>query len=158
MACVSWSDHALTPFRDFPVHAKRMMPVVLMCLTPVVVASQVNAAVAANRYRIVFDTNLIRPQVTAEVRAMGGQLHMGGWGADMHKRGWGHYIRDLQIREMNGSPASYSADTSSAAWQLADSTSRSVRLSYAVDLSFAASQWPYGNEQAGSLQGRDLFV
>jgi predicted metalloprotease with PDZ domain len=150
------------PFADvvsrFHVHAKRVMPVVLMCLTPVVVASQANAVATANRYRIVFDTNLIRPQVTAEVRAVSGQLLMGGWGADMHKRGWGHYIRDLQIREMNGSPASYSADTASAAWQLADSTSRSVRLSYAVDLSFAASQWPYGNEQAGSLQGRDLFV
>lgn len=158
MASVGWSAGALAWSRDFRAHTTRMMPVALMCLTPVAAVSQVNAAVTANRYRIVFDTTLVLPQVTAEVLAVGGQLFMGGWGADMHKRGWGHYIRDLQIRETNGAPASYSADTASAAWQLADSTSRSVRLSYAVDLSFAESQWPYGNEQAGSLQGRDLFV
>lgn len=158
MACVSWSADALTWYRDFRVYAKRMMPVAVICLTPVAGGSQVNATVVANRYRIVFDTTLVLPRVTAEVRALGGQLFMGGWGADMHKRGWGHYVRDLQIREMNGAPAPYSADTASAAWQLADSTSRSVRLSYVADLSFAASQWPYGNEQAGSLQGRDLFV
>ena len=158
MACVRWSVDALTWYRHFRVRTKYMMSVALMSLTPVAVVSQVNTAATANSYRIIFDTTLVLPQVTAEVQAVGGQLFMGGWGADMHKRGWAHYVRDLQIREMNGSPASYSPDTAAAAWQLTDTTSRSVRLSYAVDLSFAKNPWPYGNEQAGSLQGHDLFV
>jgi hypothetical protein len=154
----SRSVDAVTCFRDFLARATPLILVALMCFVPVAAAAQANTAMAANRYRIVFDTTLVLPQVTAEVLAVGGQLLMGGWGADMHKRGWAHYVQNLQIRELNGSPASYSSDTASAAWQLTDSSTRSVRLAYTVDLSFAKSQWPYGNEQAGSLQGRDLFV
>src|SRR5215211_6311236 len=136
----------------------RMIGAALMCMTPVAVVAQLPTPAAANRYRIVFDTTLVQPHVTAEVLAVRGRLFMGGWGADMHKRGWAHYVRDLQIRELNGSPASYRIDTASAAWQLTDSTSRPVQLAYTVDVSFAESVWPYGNEQAGTLQGRDLFV
>jgi predicted metalloprotease with PDZ domain len=132
--------------------------IALICSAPVTAASQVNGGETANRYRIVFDTTLVRPRVSAEVLTVGGHLQMAGWGADMHKRGWAHYVQDLQVRELNGSPASYATDTASAGWQLTDTTSRSVRLTYAVDLSFAGSQWPYGNEQAGALLGQDLFV
>ena len=156
MATIAFrSIDALRWFRE---HATPML-MTLMCSTPPTIAAQVSAiAGPVNRYRIAFDTTLVSPRVTAEVRAVGGQLLMGGWGADMHKRGWAHYVQNLQIREVNGSPASYSADTASAAWQLTDTTTRSLRLDYTVDLSFAKSPWQYGNEQAGSLQGRDLFV
>jgi predicted metalloprotease with PDZ domain len=158
MARAGRSINALTRVRSIRAHTMRMRFVALMCLTPAAVVAQPTAATAANRYRVVFDTTLVQPKVTAEVLAVGGQLTMGGWGADMHRRGWAHYVRDLQIREANGAPAPYSTDTASASWQLTDTTSRSVRLAYSVDLSFTKSQWPYGNEQAGSLQGHDLFV
>ena len=133
-----------------------LIVVALICSVPV--PAQVNTGKPANRYRIAFDTTLVRPRITAEVLTVGGQLLMAGWGADMHKRGWAHYVQDLEVRELNGSPASYATDTASAAWQLTDTTSRSVRLTYTVDLSFARSQWPYGNEQAGALLGQDLFI
>jgi predicted metalloprotease with PDZ domain len=135
-----------------------MIGAALVCMTPVSVVAQLTAPATANRYRVVFDTTLVQPHVTAEVLAVRGRLFMGGWGADMHKRGWAHYVRDLQIRELNGSAISYEIDTASAAWKLTDSTSRKIQLAYTVDLSFAKSVWPYGNEQAGTLQGHDLFV
>ena len=143
--------------RLFNMAVARMSVVALMCVVPAAVRPQTGVR-TTNRYVIRFDTSLVLPRVTAEVLAPRGRLFMAGWGADMHRRGWAHYIRDLRILELDGSVASYLADTASATWQLSDTTSRPVRLAYSVDLSFARDDWPYGNEQAGSLQGRDLFV
>lgn len=75
----------------------------------------------------------------------------------MHRRGWAHYVEDLEARDASGALVTLDAD-SGAVWTLRDATTRRIRLSYRVDLSFATRPWPYGNEQAGTLQGHDVFV
>lgn len=110
-----------------------------------------------NQYTVTFDTSGLRPRIVAEVTATGGRLLMAGWGADMHARGWAEFIRDLVVEDVDGRRAEARPD-SGASWTLADTTTRPVRLRYAVDLSFITAAWPYGNEQAGTRQGRDVFI
>jgi predicted metalloprotease with PDZ domain len=109
-------------------------------------------------YTLDFTANIIAPVVRAELPVTSGRLFMAGWGADMHKRGWAHYVRNLRASEMNGSEAKLSEVPDSAVWRLADTTARTIQLSYQVDLSYAQSPWPSGNEQAATLQGEELFT
>jgi hypothetical protein len=109
-------------------------------------------------YEVDFTRAILAPTVRAEVRIQDGRLFMAGWGADMHKRGWANYVRNLRALEMSGSEAGLKAIADSAAWRLVDPTPRMLRIEYQVDLSYATTQWPYGNEQAATLQGQDLYT
>lgn len=112
----------------------------------------------SSTYFLDFSANVLAPTVRADLPVTSGRLFMAGWGADMHKRGWAHYIRNLRASEMNGTEITLGEIADSAVWRLADTTSRTIRLEYQVDLSHARSAWPYGNEQAATLQGEDLFT
>ena len=109
-------------------------------------------------YTLDFSTNVLAPVVRAELPVASGRLYMVGYGADMNKRGWAHYVQNLRASEMNGTEVKLREVADSAVWRLADTTSRTIRLEYQVDLSYARSAWPYGNEQAATLQGEDLFT
>jgi predicted metalloprotease with PDZ domain len=125
----------------------------LVCL-PALAAT---AAGAADEYRVTFAPDASTARVTATLAATGGRLSMAAWGADMHPRGWAHYVRNLRVTDEGNRALEATADPKAAAWQIAP-TADLLRIEYNVDLSFARTDWPYGNEQAGLWQDGALFL
>ena len=109
-------------------------------------------------YEVDFTRAILAPTVRAELRVQDGRIFMAGWGADMHKRGWANYVRNLRAVEMDGREARLEAIPDSAVWRLVNPAPRMLRIEYQVDLSYATTDWPYGNEQAATLQGEDLYT
>ncbi|MBZ5658048.1 MAG: hypothetical protein LAO56_22530 [Acidobacteriia bacterium] len=77
-------------------------------------------------------------------------------GASGQENGFAPFVKTISASSADGDPVSLSRE--GATWSLPASTRYPIRVSYEVDLSFVASHWPVGNEQAGYTDGKATFV
>jgi hypothetical protein len=104
-------------------------------------------------YRVTIDaSNPTLARIEATVPAPDKKLWMAEWGADMLSNGWASNVRDLIVQQGKATLLEKEAK-----WNIEAAGDR-VHITYAVDLSFAGSKWPSGNEQAGVFQEGALFV
>lgn len=104
----------------------------------------------AATYTITFDEeHPLRARIEADLPAGSRALKMTAWGASQHPNGWGSFVSGLEANAVltAGPNATWTADTDGP-----------LHLTYEVDLSFASSAWPAGNEQAGYFEDGALYV
>jgi predicted metalloprotease with PDZ domain len=100
-------------------------------------------------------------EVRADVTIRDGRLYMIGGAVDHLARGWGDFVRDLRVTGADGESLrveEHGDDRYKAQWRVGDGYQGRARLTYRVDLSFAKTKWPAGNEQAAYFDGKALFA
>jgi predicted metalloprotease with PDZ domain len=104
-------------------------------------------------YVVTFDAaQPLVAHVAAELPAGSRNLHMAAWGASQMPNGWASFISRLTANDVGLEPGP------NATWIANASSDRPLRLGYDVDLSFAKTKWPAGNEQAGLFENGALFL
>jgi predicted metalloprotease with PDZ domain len=101
-------------------------------------------------------TSLDRIHVDATFDALPEETLFMETGASGRDDGFSSFVQNLSGRSADGSPLSL--HRKGAEWKLGGPVQMPVQVSYDVDLSFARSPWPVGNEQAGYGDDRTTYV
>jgi hypothetical protein len=112
----------------------------------------------AATYTIAFAADGRSATVTASVPVRQGVLTIAtGGGIDHLPSQWATFIRDLRATSASG-VATVPQFNQPGGWIIPGMPTETVDLTYAVDLSYAHSPWPPGNEQAGLWSDNALYT
>jgi predicted metalloprotease with PDZ domain len=114
-------------------------------------------ATAESNAQVQYSVDLTTPNravVKIEVPSLPSHLFMqiGGSGSD---EGFAPYVHDLIARS---GANQVQVERNGAEWKIKGAQPGSGTITYWVDLSFASSPWPAGNEQAGYTDGHAMYL
>ncbi len=100
--------------------------------------------------------------VTASIEVPNGRIVTGGGGSYDWKRGWADFVNNVSAVAGDGRALTVSAmgEGFDSYWQLSSDDGLyqgRVTLSYKVDISYARTEWDFGNEQAGRIYRGGLY-
>lgn len=111
-------------------------------------------AQSAARYHITFPaTDPLHPEVEATIPVSGGEVHTGEGAINQIARGWASFV-SITSADVGGTPVELTESTKDH-WKVPKDGL--LHLRYKVDLSFAKTKWPPGNEQGAKLVGQSIF-
>lgn len=95
-------------------------------------------------------------EVTATLPRGTTRLFMDSVQAEGLPRGWASFVSDMVVR--GGDRPLAARATDGAAWTLPAGVQAPITMTYRIDLAFARTPWPAGNEQAAAVFDDALYV